>query len=175
MSARSGSLGWVVLAGGVSLGIAGAMWGLLDAAFVDELVATSSWAAPEGSIASRGRGYVLTTWDWLLLIVVLRIGLEALVASRLAGATTQLPVATLVLFAVHLIVLLWALIFPELATPLYERATGVYASEVGSLSGATTAVELAYEWGIGVLPAVLMLIGDGWYLSAPIRNDMLAR
>lgn len=175
MSTRSGSLGWVVLAGGVSLGVAGALWGLLDAAFIGELAATSSWAAPDGSIPDQSRTYILTAWNWLLLIVVLRVGIEALVSSRLVGATTRLPVATVVLFLVHLLVVLWALAIPEMATPIYTRATGQYSSALAALPGTETAVTLAYEWGIGVLPAVLLLIGDGWYLSAPIRNDMLAR
>lgn len=174
-AARSGSLGWVVLAGAVSIGIAGAMWGVFDAAFVDEITATSSWAAPANSVPSQGRAYVLTTWDWLLLIVVLRVGIEALVSSRLVGATTRLPVATVVLLAIHLLVVVWMVTIPEMATPLYNMATGQYSSQVGALSGSATAVELTYEWGIGLLPAVLLVVSDGWYLSAPIRNDLLYR
>lgn len=172
MSARSGSLGWVVVAGAISLTIAGAMWGLLDSQFIDVVAGTDIWQAPADSILHQGRSYVIATWDWLLLIVVLRIGIEALVASRLYGAATSLPFATLILFVVHLLIVLWMLTIPEMGAPMYERA--VNSSEVAQ-AGYDTGVKLAWDWGIGVIPAVLVLVTDVWYLSAPIRNDMLRR
>lgn len=173
MSARSGSLAWVVLAGAVSIGIASAMWGVLDARFVDTLVATDSWQAPAGSTLQLGREYVITTWNWLLLIVVLRVGLEALVASRLSGATTQLPFGTLVLLTIHILLVVWMLTIPEMAQPLHDMALNDYASALAALPGTDTAVEMAYEWGIGLIPAILLVVADGWYLSAPIRNDLI--
>lgn len=174
MSARSGSLGWVVLAGAVSLGIASAMWGILDAAFVDELIATDSWTATTaGSPLALGREYVVTAWNWLLLIVALRLGVEMIVASRLSGASTMLPVATVVVLVIHLLLVLWMLTIPEMAQPLHEMAVNDYSNALAALPGLKTAVDLGYEWGIGVLPSVLLVIADGWYLSAPIRNDLL--
>lgn len=173
MSARSGSLAWVVLAGMVSIGVASAMWGILDAAFVDELMATSSWDATTGSVLATGREYVITTWNWVLLVVVLRVGIEALVASRLTGATTQLPFATVLLLFVHVGLVLWMLTIAEMAQPIYDMATGEHASALEALPGTMSAVEMAYQWGIGILPAVLLVVADGWYLSAPIRNDLL--
>jgi hypothetical protein len=175
MSARSGSLGWVVLAGAVSVGIASAMWGLFDARFVDTMLATDSWAAPDGSTVAIGREYVITAWDWLLLIVVLRVGLEAIVSSRITAATTMLPFATIVLIISHLLVVLWMLTIPEMAQPLYDLAMNDYSSALAALPGTETAVTMGYEYGIGILPAVLLVVADGWYLSAPIRNDMLGR
>jgi hypothetical protein len=175
MGARSGSLGWVVLAGGLSIGVAGAMWGLLDSTFIDTLIATDSWAAPAGSIAETGRQYVLTTWQWLLLIVVVRVGLEAVVAARLSGATSFLPVATFLLVFTHVLVILYALVIPEMAQPLYELAINDYSAALDALPGTETAVRFGYELGVGILPAVLLVIADGYYLSAPIRNDLLRR
>lgn len=175
MSARSGSLGWVVLAGGVSIGIASAIWGVLDVAFVGEITATNTWSAPPGSVLNEGRTYVLRSWDWLILIVVLRVGLEALVSSRLVGATTRLPVSTFVLVILHLFLVVWMATIPEMAQPIYELATTDYSAQLAALSGLDTAVTLSYEWGIGLLPAVLLVVSDGWYLSAPIRNDLLRR
>jgi|GEM_PF-6150668 len=175
MSARSGSLGWVIIAGGASIAIASAMWGVFDSVFIAELIATDSWSAPSDSVVSMGRSYVITTWDWLLLIVVLRVGLEAVVAARLRGATSLLPVATLVLLTSHLLVVLWSLVIPEMAQPLYSLAMNDYSNALAAMSGTKTAVQVGYEWGIGILPAVLLIVADGWYLSAPIRNDMLGR
>jgi hypothetical protein len=172
MSARSGSLGWVVIAGGISIAVASAFWGLLDTAFVGTIVATDSWAAAEGSLLQQGREYVLTTWDWFLLIVLLRIGIEAIVASRLVGATTSLPFATLLVLAFHLFLVLFMLTIPEMADAVYQQAQSMQAVED---AGMMRAVDLAMQWGIGVLPAVLLLVADVWYLSSPIRNDMLAR
>jgi hypothetical protein len=175
VAARSGSLAWVVLAGLISIGIASALWGLLDAAFVDELMATDSWNAAPGSVLETGRQYVITTWNWLLLVVVLRVGIEALVASRLTGATTQLPFSTVVLLFVHIGLVLWMLTIPEMAQPIYDMATGEHADALAALPGTQSAVEMGYQWGIGVLPAVLLVVADGWYLSAPIRNDLIGR
>jgi hypothetical protein len=175
MSARSGSLGWVVIAGAVSIGVASAMWGLLDSTFVAELIATDSWQAPSGSIVAMGRDYVLTTWQWLLLIVVFRVGLEAIVAARLNGATSMLPVATLLLLFTHILTVLYMLTIPEMAQPLYDLAMNDYSFALDALPGTKTAVKFGYELGVGTLPAVLLVIADGWYLSAPIRNDLLRR
>jgi len=175
MSARSGSLGWVAIAGLVSLGIAGAMWGVLDSQFISTLVATDSWSAADGSTLQLGREYVLRTWRWLLLIVLLRVGLEALVASRLTGASTQLPIATLVLIAVHVLLVLWMVSIPEMAQPMYQLATNEYSSALAALPGTQSAVEIGYEYGVGILPAVLLVVADGWYLTAPIREDLLRR
>ena len=172
MAARSGSLGWVVLAGGLSVAIAGAFWGLLDTAFIGTVVGTDSWSAPTGSVLAQGRQYVLTTWDWLIFIVLLRVGIEAIVSSRLVGATTSLPFSTVVVLALHLFLVMFMLTIPEAAHAMYQQAQSIGAvEEAGFMRG----VELAYQWGIGVLPAVLLLVVDVWYLSAPIRNDALAR
>ncbi|WP_435067698.1 hypothetical protein [Haloplanus sp. C73] len=175
MGARSGSLGWVVIAGGISIGVASAMWGLLDSTFIATLIATDSWQAPADSIAATGRDYVLTTWKWLLLIVVFRVGLEAVIAARLSGATSWLPVATLLLVFTHILVVLYALVIPEMAQPLYELAMNDYNFALDALPGTETAVRFSYELAVGILPAVLLVIADGYYLSAPIRNDMLRR
>jgi len=175
MGARSGSLGWVVIAGGVSIAVASAMWGLLDSTFIATLIATDSWQAPADSIAAMGRGYVLTTWKWLLLIVVFRVGLEAVVAARLSGATSWLPVATLLLVFTHILVVLYMLTIPEMAQPLYDLAMNDYSFALAALPGTKTAVKFGYELGVGTLPAVLLVIADGYYLSAPIRNDLLRR
>lgn len=172
MSARSGSLGWVIIAGGVSIGIASAMWGLLDSTFIDVMMSTDSWSAPAGSTIEMGREYVITTWDWFLLVVLIRVGLEMLVSSRLTGASTSLPFATVLVLFLHLFLVLWMLTIPEMAQPIYDIASN--SSEVAN-AGYMEGVDLAYQWGIGVLPAVLLLVADGWFLSAPIRNDMLAR
>jgi len=168
MSTRSGSLGWVVIAGAVSLAIAGAMWGLLDARFVDTIIATDSWQAPADSVLHDGREYVITTWDWFLLVIVLRIGLEAIVASRLGGATTSLPANTIVLFITHLFLVIWMAFFPEIGSAFFEQAQSADIA-----SNYQTGPELAFQWGIGVIPAVLLLVTDVWYLSEPIRNDLL--
>jgi len=177
MSARSGSLGWVVIAGAITVAVAGAMWGLLDSQFVDQMIATDVWQAPANSIVSQGRGYVITTWDWLLLVIVLRVGIEALVASRLRGAATSLPKATMVLFAAHLILVVLILVFGEMAAPMYDIATDTTnaTGQAVANAGYDEGVKIGYEWGIGVLPAVLLLVTDVWYLSAPIRRDMLRR
>lgn len=177
MSARSGSLGWVVLAGLLSVGIAGAMWGLLDSTFVDTLTATGIWQAPAGSVINQGRQYVVTTWNWFLLLVVLRVGLEAIVSSRLVGASTSLPFGTVILLVVHILVLVWMLTIPEMGKPLFEYATNTSTATGSAVdsAGYGTGVTLAWEWGVGVLPAVLVLVTDVWYLSAPIRRDMLRR
>jgi len=177
MSARSGSLGWVVIAGAISIAVASAMWGLLDAKFIDEMIQTGVWDAPANSVLKQGRSYVITTWNWLLLIVVLRIGLEALVASRLRGAATSLPVGTMVLFTAHLFLVLFMLTVPEMGQPMYDVATdtGNATGQAVQQSGFDTGVKLAWEWGVGVLPAVLLLITDVWFISAPIRRDMLRR
>lgn len=174
MAARSGSLGWVVVAGGVSIGVASAMWGLLDSTFVATLTATDSWSAPADSIAAMGREYVLTTWKWLLLIVTFRVGLEAVVAARLNGATSMLPIATFLLLFTHILVVLYALVIPEMAQPLYDMAINDYSNALAAL-GTETAVRFGYRLGVGILPAVLLIIADGYYLSAPIRNDLLRR
>jgi hypothetical protein len=175
MAARSGSLGWVVVAGGLSIAVASALWGLLDSTFISTLIATDSWSAPQGSFAATGRGYVLTTWDWLLLIVAFRVGLEAVVAARLNGATSWLPVATFLLVFTHIFVVLYALVIPEMAQPLYDLAINDYSFALDALPGAETGVRFSYELGVGILPAVLLIIADGYYLSAPIRNDLLRR
>jgi len=175
MGARSGSLGWVVLAGSVSIGVASAMWGLFNSVFIAELTSTTPWATNPGTIPAMGRGYILTAWDWMLLIVLLRVGIEAIVAARLSGATSLLPVATVLLLISHLMAVLFALVFPEMAQPLYDMALNDYSTALAALPGTKTAVKVGYEWGIGVLPAVLLVVADGWYLSAPIRNDMLGR
>jgi len=168
MSARSGSLGWVVIAGSISLVIAGAMWGLLDSQFVDVVITMESWQAPDGSIPAQGREYVVATWDWFLLIIVLRIGLEAIVASRLGGASTSLPLNTMVLFIAHLFLIIWMAFFPEIGAAFYDQ------SQTASVaSNYQTGPQLAFQWGIGVIPAVLLLVTDVWYLSEPIRNDLL--
>lgn len=170
MSARSGSLGWVVIAGAISLVIAGALWGLMDDVFVDTVTGTDIWAAPTDSILAQCRDYIVTTWDWFLLIVVLRMGTEVLVASRLGGASTNIPLSTLVLLFAHLLMVLWAVVFPEMTGAFYDQATNATAvSEAGYQQG----VDLAFQWGIGVIPAVLLLGTDVWYLSEPIRNDLL--
>jgi hypothetical protein len=167
---REGSLAWLVIAGVISLGVAGALWGLMDSTFVAQITAQSAWSAPDGSIEQLGRQYVLTTWNWLLLVVVLRLGLEAIVASRLTGGSTTLVVGTFVLVIVHLVLVMLTLIFPEMATPVYEQA-----EQTGAIQGTDfmRAATLAYQWAIGPIPAVLLLIADGWYLSSPIRRDAL--
>lgn len=170
MAARSGSLAWVVLAGGIALIIGGALWGLIDAAFVDELASTNSWSAPVDSIPAQGRNYVIAAWDWLLLIIVLRVGAEALVASRLTGASTSLLVGTMVVFFAHLLIVLWMLVFPEIGAEMFDIAMN--SQEVQD-AGYTSGVQLAWQWGVGVIPAVLLLITDVWYISAPIRNDLV--
>jgi len=170
MAARSGSLAWVVLAGAISIIIAGAMWGLLDAKFVDSVTATQVWGASNAPVVSTGRAYVIATWNWFLLLPVLRLAVDALVASRLRGSTTNIPAATFVLLIVHVMFVLWMLTFPEMGQPLYERATN---SSAVSSAGYDTGVNLAWQWGVGVIPAVMVLIADVWYLSAPIRNDLL--
>lgn len=175
MSARSGSLAWVVIAGAVSIGAASAMWGLFDAQFINTLIETDSWDAPAGSTLELGREYVITAWDWFLLIVVLRVGIESLVASRLTGATTKLPFSTMLLLFVHLLMALWMVTIPEMALPIYELAMNDYVSALEALPGTKTAVQLAMDWGIGIIPAVLLVVADGWYLSSPIRNDMVRR
>jgi len=175
MSARSGSLGWVVIVAVISLGVAGALWGLLDSQFINTLTATGIWQAPPGSAMHQGRQYVLTTWQWFLLLPLLRVGLESLVSSRLVGASTMLPFATLVLLFAHVLVVLWMLTIPELGKPLYDIATNTSTAsgQAVNATGYDTGVTLAWDWGVGVLPAVLLLITDVWYLSAPIRNDVL--
>ncbi|WP_251342430.1 hypothetical protein [Haloplanus halophilus] len=175
MAARSGSLAWVVLAGAVSIGIAAAMWGVLDSQFLDTLIATDRWSAEQGSTLAVGRQYVILAWNWFLLIVVLRVGIEALVASRLTGATTMLPFATLVLLSIHILLVLWMLTIPEMAQEMLTLATNDFSGALQSMDGLALAVDLAYQWGIGILPSVLLVIADGWYLSSPIRNDMLRR
>lgn len=172
MSARSGSLGWVVLAGGLAVAVASAFWGLLDVTFVQTIVGTDSWTAPQGSHLRQGRQYVLTTWDWFLLIVLLRVGIEAIVSSRLVGATTSLPFATVVVLSMHIFLVLWMLTIPEIANEMYIQAQQIQAVED---AGYMRAVNLSMQWGIGVLPAILLLVLDVWYLSAPIRNDALSR
>lgn len=170
MAARSGSLGWTVLAGGISLAIAGAMWGVMDATFVDTLVAMDSWQAPAGSVPAMGRSYVIAAWNWFLLLPLLRVGIEGLVAARLRGATTNIPAATVVLFVGHLFVIILMLVFPELGGAMYDHAANSTAvSDAGFMDG----VNLAWNWGIGVLPAVMLLLADVWYLSEPIKNDLL--
>lgn len=168
MSARSGSLAWTVLAGGISIVIAGGLWGIFDTVFVDEITAMQVWQAAQGSVAAQSRAYVVATWNWFLLLPVLRVGIEGIVASRLRGATTNIPAATLVLFIAHLMVVLLSAVFPEMAGAVYDQATNSPTS-----GGYMTGVNLAWEWGIGLLPAVMLLLGDVWYLSAPIRNDLL--
>lgn len=177
MSARSGSLGWVVLVGLISIGIASALWGLLEWTFVREMTETGIWQAPAGSVINQGRSYVVTTWRWFLLIVVLRFGLEAIVSSRLVGASTSLPFATIILLITHLLLVLWMLTIPEMGKPLFEYATNTSTATGSAVesAGYSTGVTLAWEWGVGVLPAVLLLVTDVWYLSAPIRRDMLRR
>lgn len=175
MSARSGSLAWVVLAGAVSIGIAGALWGVYDARFMTELAATGAWQAPADSTLALSRMYVMRAWDWFLLIVILRVGIEALVASRLTGATTKLPFATLLLLFVHMLLAMWMLVIPEMAQPMYELAMNDYSAALEALPGTKTAIQLAMDWGVGIIPAVLLVVADGWYLSSPIRNDMLRR
>lgn len=172
MAARSGSLGWVVIAGGLSVAIASAFWGLLDTTFIQTIVGTGSWSAPQDSVLRQGRQYVLLTWDWFLLVVVLRVGIEAIVSSRLVGATTSLPFATVVVMSLHILLVLWMLTIPEIAFALYQQAQSLGVVEE---AGFMNAVDLAMQWGIGVLPAVLLLVADVWYLSAPIRNDAIAR
>jgi len=170
MAARQGSLAWVLIAGTISIGIAGVFWALMDSAFVAELVATDSWSASAGTVPSLARDYVTTAWDWLLLIVLLRAGIESLVASRLVGVSSVMPKETVVLIMIHLLILMWALVFPEIGGELYEIASNT--PEVAA-AGYMEGVTLAWEWGFGILPAVLLVIADGWFLSAPIRNDML--
>lgn len=177
MSARSGSLGWVVIAGAITIAVSGAMWGLLDSQFVDSMIATDVWAASTEPIVSQGREYVIATWDWLLLVIALRVGLEAMVASRLRGAATSLPKETMVIFSAHLILIVLVLVFSEMTQPMYAIATDTTnaTGQAVASAGYDEGVKIGYEWGIGVLPAVLLLVTDVWYLSAPIRRDMLRR
>lgn len=170
MAARQGSLGWVLIAGGISIGIAGVFWALMDSAFVAEMIATDSWSAGADTVPALARDYITTAWDWLLLVVLLRTGIEALVASRLVGVKSVMPKETVILIAIHLFVVMWALVFPEIGAELYQIATNT--PEVKS-AGFLEGVELAWEWGFGIIPAVLLVIADGWFLSAPIRNDRL--
>lgn len=174
--ARSGSLGWVVIVGAISVAVSGALWGLFDSTFVDTLIATNIWDAPQGSVVEQGRRYVVQTWNWLLLIVVLRVGLEAMVASRLRGTATSLPKATMAVFIAHLLLVLWMLTIPEMGQPLYDMATNNNATgQAVADAGYDRGVTLAWDWGVGALPAILLLTVDVWYLSEPIRRDMLRR
>jgi len=61
--------------------------------------------------------------------------------------------------------------FAVVATLLAVSAMPVSAQN----AGAETGVRFSYELAIGILPAVLLVIADGYYLSAPIRNDLLRR
>jgi hypothetical protein len=159
-----------VLAGVISIAIAGALWGLLDTAFVRDVTALDVWQAPTDSVMAQGRAYVIATWNWFLLLPVLRVGLGALVAARLRGASTNTPASTLVLLIAHLLLILWMLTFPEIGGALYEQADTTAAV---ADSGFQAGVDIAWEWGVGIIPAVLLLITDVWYLSEPIRNDLL--
>jgi hypothetical protein len=75
----------------------------------------------------------------------------------------------------HIFVVLYALVIPEMAQPMFDLAVNDYSFALDALPGAETGVRFSYELAVGILPAVLLIIADGYYLSAPIRNDLLRR
>lgn len=171
-AARTGSLGYVVLAGGLAVAVSGLLWGVLDSRFLATLIGTQAWQQPPDQVAALAREYVLKSWDYLLLFVLVRVGLDALIASRLQGSSSAILRGTAVLLFAHLLLIMWALLVPAVTADYYALAQGYEQVEQ---AGFLRAVELGYEWGVAYAPALLLVGADVWYLSAPIRNDMLRR
>lgn len=166
--ARSGSLPYVFVLGLFTFGLIGALWGLLDTAMVDMLIQQSQWSSGS-SQAMLIRQYIRQSWNALLLIVVLGIGVEAIVASRLDRVPSgNLAVRSFGLFSVHLLLVLWAFVFPTAIDPVMHVAQNTSAiGEAGFSGGYYLTTTVAYTY----VPGMILVAADVFYLLAPIRSD----
>jgi hypothetical protein len=120
-----------------------------------------------GQYGSIGQQYVATSWDWLLVLVLLRLGLEVLVASRGTGGSGHLIVATVFLVLHHVLLVFWMFSLPEIVGQLLTVVeqipiTNVYAAQI----------DAAHKGGTQWAPTLLALGADVVYLAGPIQRDV---
>jgi hypothetical protein len=155
-----------LLTGAVTMGLASFLWGIFETGIVRRIMNRPIWA-DAGQYGSIGQQYVATSWDWLLVLVLLRLGLEVLVASRGTGGSGYLIVATVFLLFHHVLLVFWMFTLPEVVGQLVSITgdlpiTNVYASQI----------DAAHEGGTKWAPTLLALGADVVYLAGPIQRDV---
>lgn len=162
-----GSLPYVFITSAISFALFGLMWGVFDTGMIQPMLAENTWQTGS-EFAMMGRQYVSTSWEWLPFVILLGLGLTNIIAAKARASASSVITRTVTLFVVHLLLVLWAFVFPGLIDELYQQfATTPEMAEVGFDTG----VRYAYELGLGYAPAILALGTDVWYVTAPIRAD----
>lgn len=159
------TLPYVILVSALVFVVAGILYGIIESGVAQELMATSAWQS--GSSASQlARGYVEKAWIWLPLVILLRIGLELVITARdVASTGSGMIPGTMTLFLVHLFMLVWMLAIPAMVDPVISIALD---APIGDYK---TPIRYARDLALVNGPAVLLVAGDLWFLSAPIRAD----
>lgn len=164
---RSNSLAPALLTAVVTFGLAALLWGIFEDGFVRAVETQPVWT-DDATWAPLAREYVLLSWKWLLLPVLLRLGLELLVASRGTGGSGALVVSTVFLLFLHLILIYWAFSFPEMVIQMVDvgKSSGVLAP-----AGFEKPLDWAHKIGVAYVPMLFALGGDVLYIIGPIQRD----
>jgi hypothetical protein len=172
-AARRGSLPYVFVDGLLAFILVGIFWGLFQTGVVAEITALPAWM--EGSLqAQNSQDWILTAWDWLPLVVLIGIGIHAIVASRLVTSPSgSVAVRSFSLIVFHLVMLIWAYVFPEVLDPIFNiaRDTQIIADALNGL-GWMWIVDFSESVVYGYVPIGLIFAGDAFYIWAPIRDDV---
>lgn len=169
---RSSTLPYVFLAGVGAFVLAGAMWGLLDQELVAQITTQSEWGNGS-SQADTVRSFIKAAWDYVLVIVLLRIGLEGLIAARLVSTSrSNMVIQTFILLMFHAFMVIFAFVIPELFDPLFDVAFQ-FDNDIPSsfLFPLKFARDITFAYG----PSLFLIVSDLFYLYSPIRDDVFGR
>lgn len=169
MARDLGSLVWAFVTGIFAFAFNGLLWALFDDELADHLMQMSLWQTGSDP-AMIAREWVQLAWQWEPLMVLLGMGIEALIAARLTGdSSSNIIVRTFGLFIVHVFMIFWAAIFPELLDPLF----GV-AMDMPEVTGSPMGQHIPWYHDLlfAYVPALVLVGANLFYLIAPIRDDV---
>lgn len=170
MSVRqSSTLAYLVPVGGLTLVVASLLWGIADSTIVADFSAT--WD-PARDATATGQEYVLTAWQFYPLLVIVRLGLEAIVTARGTGASYGRVIAsTIGVWFILLVLVSYVTVFPSVVEPLIGIAGDNQATlEAAGFFELVGTFERAFmEWFPGLIAGAIY----AGFLVGPIRRDAL--
>lgn len=171
-AAHSNTLPYVFLSGVGAFVLAGALWGILETEVVRNITGLDTWG-DDSQHAATARDFIKLAWDWFLLLVVLRIGIEGLIAARLVSTSNSNAVVhTFIILVFHVFMVIFVFVIGELFDPLFDVLFDFENDIPGSfVFPLTFARDITFAYG----PSLFLIASDLYYLFAPIRDDVFGR
>ncbi len=173
MATRQNSFPYVFILSVIGGSLSMVLWGALETSLVDAITQQDQWMSGR-TFAQIAQETIILSWEWLPFILLLGIGMEWLIASRLPGPSSgNIAIRAFTLVIVNALMVLFAFVFSLMGGPIFELAR-----DGGTATDALQ--ELSWLWIVAYaedivaayVPAFFIIAADVYYFWAPIRDDV---